>query len=175
MLRARLFLISYVPLLWIIALQHWPTGVNDWTGYLPTSGVLALSVIGLGDAFNLTLAPARLGVLPVRIENVTDEGANAAAYLVTYLLPFVSVSLDEWNAWAAHAVFFIVLFIIFVRSNFGLINPTMYLLGWKVIQADILAGEWGGHTRRVTLLAKEIPPPGNVRVRKMAGGFRLEE
>lgn len=174
MLRARLFVISYVPLLWIVALQHWPQGPTSWRSWLPVGSVILVSFVGIFDALHLTRSASSVGALAVHIRNITDEGANAAAYLVTYLLPFVSVSLTDWNSWAAYGVFFVVLFVIFVRSSFGLVNPTMYLLGWRVVQADLVSDEWGGHTRRATVLVKEVPAPGSVRLRKMAGGYRLE-
>ena len=175
MLRARLFFISYVPLLWILAVRQWPSNAKSFSEWIPCLAFVTISALAVIDAVNLTRAPSRSSDVQRNVANISDEGVNAAAYLVTYLVPFIATSLATWSDWVSNAIYFAVLFVVFVRSNFGLVNPTLYILGWRVFQADVIVtGTFGGATERATFIARTIPGPGKVTLKKMTGGYRLE-
>jgi hypothetical protein len=52
-----------------------------------------------------------------------------AAYIATYLLPFIGFEVTGWRGLAALAIYFVVLFVVFMRSDLALVNPTLYLTG----------------------------------------------
>jgi hypothetical protein len=58
-----------------------------------------------------------------------------AAYIATYLLPFIGFEVTGWRGLAALAIYFVVLFVVFMRSDLALVNPTLYLTGWRVVSA----------------------------------------
>lgn len=176
MLKTRLFFISYFPLFLIFALQLWPSEIRGWVSLLPTAVVLVLALYALGDALNLIAAAKKTSSLRIHIKNVNDEGGNVSGYLVTYIFPFVLTYLQSWKDWAAVGVYCVTLYVIFVRSNFGLVNPTLYLLGWRVVSADLVtSGDFGSSTKRETLVTKRALEPGLVRVKKMVGGYLIIE
>lgn len=149
-LLTRLFVTSYAPLALMLALRNsddvWPpqSAVTFWCFAL-------LGVIGLLDAFRLPRGAQRRGHRRVELGDVKDEGGQVAAYLATYLLPFLNIDLDGWRSGAALALYFLVLFIVFLRSDLALVNPALYIAGWRVVSATT-AGQ------RVLILAQRGEP-----------------
>lgn len=133
-LLSRLFVTSYAPLAIMLALRNservWPPqqAIVFWC-------FAALGVIGLLDAFRLPRGAQRRGHRRVELSDIKDEGGQVAGYLATYLLPFLNIELDGWRSGAALAVYFIVLFLVFLRSDLALVNPALYIAGWRVVSA----------------------------------------
>ena len=130
----RLFIASYAPLAIILAVQRskgvWP----PWDR--PAFWVFAaIGVIGLVDAYQLPRGALRKGHIRVTLSDLTDEGGQVAAYIATYLLPFIGFAVVGWRDVVALAIYFAVLFVVFVRSDLALVNPALYLTGWRVISA----------------------------------------
>src|SRR5262249_9898715 len=78
-----------------------------------------------------------------RATRVEDRGAEVAGYLASYILPFVVVPEPNWRDLTGYAIFLVVAATIYVRSGLLQINPTLYLLGWRVF-AVTLGGSWTG-------------------------------
>lgn len=127
----RLFIIAYAPLATILAIQQstviWPArdAVAFWIFAL-------LAVVGLVDAYRLPRGALRKGHQRTRIDDVTDQGGQIAAYFSTYLLPFLGFDLDGWRGALSLSIYFIVLLAVFLRSDLALVNPSLYLTGWHV-------------------------------------------
>jgi hypothetical protein len=66
---------------------------------------------------------------------VQEEGGAVGGYLATYLLPMLAVAPTTVGEWLAYGVYGIVAFTIFVKTDLGLVNPTLYILGWRVVSA----------------------------------------
>jgi hypothetical protein len=69
-----------------------------------------------------------------------DAGADVSGYLAAYLLPFLTVSSPSARELIAYVVFLVVAGVIYVRSGLMQINPTVYLLRWRVLRASIPIG-----------------------------------
>lgn len=184
MLRARLFVIAYAPLLAISAITKIPSGSLDWPDgardiiswpWLPSLILLLTSTWGVWDAYSLVRAGRATGKSKVRIENVTDEGSNAAGYLSMYLIPFIAMGASGWRTAISLALLVAVLFIISVRSNFGLVNPTLYILGWKIFRANQNVAAGGGEPEERIIISKRTPHTGIITVKNMPGGYWLME
>ena len=174
-MRSRLFVISYVPLFAIIALRAYPSPFRfDLQGVVFLFAAL-LCLVGILDTANLLRGARRTVGDRMLLRDIEDAGGSAAGYLVSYLFPFVAASYDSWAAIASYALYFTVLFVIFVRSQFGLINPTLYVFGWRVIQASTWFGLDNPEERRLTVLCKRVPSPGTYRVVHFAGGYLLTD
>ena len=61
-----------------------------------------------------------------------------------YLLPFLTVSEPGVRDVAAYALFLMVAGIVYVRSEMTQVNPTLYLLGRRVVHVNTEQG-WKGH------------------------------
>ncbi|MHB8449084.1 MAG: hypothetical protein ACYDAQ_01215 [Mycobacteriales bacterium] len=144
-LGTRLFLVSYVPL-WIIFAVR-----SDRTLVTVVFGVLA----GLGflDAFRIIEAGLRRSVRHVTFTEISDKSGDAAGYLATYLLPFIGGPPTDVREAVAYAVYFVVAWTVFVPSSLGLINPTLYLLGWRIVEATRNGGT-------VLIVCQDRPAPG---------------
>jgi hypothetical protein len=131
----RLFVSSYAPLAVILAVQRsediWPPQARPgfWI-------FAAVGLVGLIDAYRLPRGALRKGHIRVTLSGLTDEGGQVAAYIATYLLPFIGFRVDGWREVVALVIYFIVLFVVFVRSDLALVNPALYLTGWRVISAN---------------------------------------
>jgi hypothetical protein len=130
----RLFLVSYAPLAVILAVQNstetWPVEAS-LAFWIPA----AIGAYGLLDAFRLPRGALRKGGRPVEFGDVTEEGGQVAAYIATYLLPFLSLNLLGWRAWVSIVIYLLVLLVVFVQSDLALVNPALYLMGWRVVGA----------------------------------------
>lgn len=159
LIHTRFFLISYIPLLLMFAARSTPELV-------PTIPLLILSLIGLIDAYALTYGSSRQGSELMTVRKPKDQGGFAAGYLASYLLPFLGAGGFNYGDYLAHGIFFLVLWVIFVRSDLALLNPTLYLLGWRIAECE---GKTGN---RVLLLCRYAPAEGEqIRVVKFLGVY----
>lgn len=56
-----------------------------------------------------------------------------AGYLATYLLPLLAGPAPDTGDLLGYLVYGIVVAVVTLRSDLAHINPTLYLLGWKVV------------------------------------------
>lgn len=143
-LRLRLFLISCAPLFAILAVRF------DSTWLWVTCGALAL--FGFAQALRVvTAARNAKASRRVVVTRVDDSGGEVAGYLATYLLPFVVISTPSVRDIIAYILFMFVTAVIFVRSNLAHVNPTLYLVGYRVVSIESEDG------RKSYLVCKQPP------------------
>ncbi|MCV7200668.1 hypothetical protein ACP6C3_30475 [Mycolicibacterium septicum] len=144
-MRTRLFVLSYMPLLLIFGLQctTWPARI----GYFAAGAVVVV------DGWRCTYGQRRKNSRTVQASTVRDKGSEVSGYLATYLLPFLSGPPNSWWSTGAYLVYFAVAWIVFVNSDLLFINPTLYVLGWKVIAGRV-------NEQDVLILAKTPPRAG---------------
>lgn len=83
-----------------------------------------------------------------------DQGSAAATYLATYLLPLLNPEGGGWRLTAAYGIYLLTLYVVFVRSdNLLVINPTLYIFGFRVFDVELLS-EDAQYRRRVLLLMR---------------------
>lgn len=71
------------------------------------------------------------------IKIVGDGGAEVSGYLAAYLLPFLTLAAPPLLDGLAYLIFFAVAGVVYVRSGLMQVNPTIYLLGWRVAKGAI--------------------------------------
>ncbi len=123
----------------MLSLRALPPHVSLDRSDEPAWGTLAFGAIAaifLIDAINLVYGSQRKGAITLVFENVSDQGSAVAAYLATYLLPFLGLTPSKLGDWLAYGVYLCVGLVIFANSNLALVNPTLYVLGWRVVMAD---------------------------------------
>lgn len=146
-LRGRLLLSSYAPLGAILSART--TGEARYT-------FAALAIAGLLDASRLTWLAGRLSTVPRSFAEVRDAGSEVAGYLATYLLPFLAAPHASVGDLVGYSIYAAVVIVITVRSNLGVVNPTIYLLGWRVALVRVHGG------RERFLICRHIPPASAV-------------
>lgn len=142
-MRTRLFVSSYAPLAFILAAQNLESTriASFWT---------ALGLWGTVDAWLITHGATRRGARVVTVEDVQDRGEAAAGYLTSYLLPLIGTTAAGYADVFGFAMYGLVLWAVYVRSSLAVINPTIYLWGWRVAEVR--------HSgRRVLLVCHELP------------------
>jgi small-conductance mechanosensitive channel len=154
--RSRLFVVSYAPLAAIFAARmapHW------WW----TAGFAALALWGLVDGWRLANGVRARSSYETVIERVEDQGNAVSGYLATYLLPFLGTLPAALGDIFAYVIYFLTALIIYAKSDLALINPTLYVLGWRVLKV-------AADGRSVLLLTRQDARQGDhVKVRRYPG------
>lgn len=146
-----LFLSSYSPALLILAVRSID---QSWTLFGISLGLAVLSA----GAFLLFIRVARSGgPFRARVEEVEPSDADLAAYVATYLLPFVVVFGATVQDVVALALFLLFIGVLWVNSGMVYLNPLLSLVGYHVYVARIRAigADEGDTTPRVFLLSHQ--------------------
>jgi hypothetical protein len=157
---ARLFLVSYAPLSLMFAARLAPHWVALAFSLLAGWGTMEAWVLGRrarsGSSFD------------AHITKIEDQSSAVAGYLATYLLPFLGTLPERSGDWIAFVIYFCVAFLVFARSDLALINPTLYLFGWRVQRAET-------NSRSFILLSRRWVDDGDhLRVRRIMGDVLIE-
>lgn len=125
--RTLLFFSAFAPLFAIWALRAW--SVVSWV-------FLALALVGIaGTVVIVRLARVDEGDSS-EILTIESRDADVAAYVVTYLVPFVTTSARTWQDWLAMIAFVAVLFVLYTSSELLAVNPLLALRGLRLYKAD---------------------------------------
>ena len=144
--RSQLFLSSYAPLFAILAIRFKGAVLKTVCAFLAGYGLLYLVVV-------VWLVPRLAQPRSYPVDFVDDAAGEVAGYLATYLLPFVAVPSPSAADLAAYCIVGVVIAVIFTRSELARINPTLYLLGWRVAVI-------GTGAARCYLVCRRLPRPG---------------
>jgi hypothetical protein len=161
LIRARLLVSSYSPLFLILAAR---IELSVWQIIC-----VGLALLGIGDAIRLTRFAGERKAVPRTFVEVEDRGSQVAGYLATYLLPFLAAPSPTTGDLIGYAIYAVVVIVVALRSDLVHVNPTLYLLGWKVVTVR------GGNDRLRYLVCKATPRVGEpVRVTDFAGVLHAE-
>jgi hypothetical protein len=147
LIRARLFVVSYAPLAAIFAARAAPHWL--WSGILA-----AVTIVGFVDGFRLVRGTARKSSHFVTVETVEDQGNAVSGYLATYLLPFLGTMPSSIGDGVAYGFYFATAFVVYAKSNLALVNPTLYVLGWRIYRATL-------HGRSTLLVTRRLVRSGD--------------
>ncbi len=68
------------------------------------------------------------------------------------------------DGWIGYGIYLAVLFVVFLSSDFALVNPTLYILGRRVVRVarKVRPGDPSAEAQEELLLAitKKVPIPG---------------
>jgi hypothetical protein len=121
-----------------------------------TCGVaIFFATMGLGIVALILYNARRAGSVRWTVSDPTDQGAAVAGYLASYLLPLLSIQSGGWRVTATYAVYFGVLYLVYVRTeSLILINPTLYLFGYRIYDVSVEVSTQPPSERRVLVLTK---------------------
>lgn len=126
--RGRLFVVSYAPLALMFAARF--AAQDSWK---LAAGFGLVGVVGLVDGFRLVRGARQLSKRTTQITDVSSQGGAVAAYLATYLLPFLGNLPSSWGDWVAYGLYFLTAALVYVRSDLAVVNPTLYALGYQLV------------------------------------------
>jgi hypothetical protein len=147
--RVFLFLSSYAPLFLILAIRFQDGWLRGVCGALSGLGMAYLIVI----LVNRRCQQAHT-YKAVAVDDASDE---VAGYLATYILPFVAIPSPSAYDIAGYCILAVVVAAIFIRSDLAAINPTLYLVGWRVMVIEVGQQRYHLISRRVPRVGTEVP------------------
>ncbi|HEY3318939.1 MAG TPA: hypothetical protein VGP72_00480 [Planctomycetota bacterium] len=126
--RTLLFLSSYFPLTVIFALRNYSAC------YTAAMCVLAVGCVSLLVLLVYFRKAKSLQPVQLTVAEVHSKNAEAMSYLVTYVIPFVELPVDDWKKLTSLLVFFLVIGVIYISSNMIHINPMLNFFGLNIFE-----------------------------------------
>jgi hypothetical protein len=123
LVRSLLFGSSYLPIFPILMLLYWDAHP---IGALVLGGC-GLLLLGVCLWYFGRAVPSR-SASTVILKQMYGRDGDVMSYVVTYLFPLLSVTLDTWKQFAALFLTLLVIGGIYVSSRMIYINPTLTLL-----------------------------------------------
>jgi hypothetical protein len=153
--KPLLFLSSYAPLFALLAIRFQPPWL--WISCVVLAG------LGVVSLLLLLRLDARSSPGPHVLASIQDAGGEAASYLASYLLPFLTVATPTARDVIAYIGFLLVAATIHLRSAVVQVNPLLYLLGYHVLSVTDDRG------LRAYMITRHLVPTGG---RVLATRFR---
>lgn len=161
-----MFLSSYAPLLMILAIRFEKTWLR-----LACVALAAVGIVGLRVLMRLHREPldqqGRYALTDVR-----GAGEGASSYLAGYLLPFVTISNPSVTDLVAYAGFFAVAYVVTTRTGIIQVNPTLFLLGYRV---DSVTDDRGAQRYLLSKTRDSITQGVTVRASRMSNEVLIFE
>jgi drug/metabolite transporter (DMT)-like permease len=133
--RLILFLSSYAPLFLIIAMRGWRDSRYFAIGFA-IGGVLSVVVL-----FAFLHTVQKLSAAKVSVASVVSRDGDVMSYIVTYLLPFLAVKLNDPTDVISLGVVFIVIGLLYVNSNMIHTNPVLNIVGYHIFEIEDANGK----------------------------------
>jgi hypothetical protein len=159
-----LFLSSYFPLsliFFVILVQE-----HRWVAV----GILTVGAGGLMWMFLYLRKAKKLGGIQFKISGFHRRDAEAMAYIVTYVIPFLVIPFHGWKEGIALIIFFVVLGILCVNSDMIHINPMLNLFGYHLY--EVTTEDGGVHS---LLARRSIRRRETITVVKLGDEILLEK
>lgn len=155
-LRARVLISSYAALNLILFAR-----IEAST---PKMICLGLAILGIADGLRLSWLAGGIAAVPRRVAEVRDVGPEVAGYLATYLLPLLAAPTPTTGDLVGYGIYALVVIVVSLRSNMAHVNPTLYLLGWRVSSVRFAEGD------TQYLVSRRAPNSGEtIRVARLYG------
>lgn len=156
-----LYLSSYCPLFLIVAIRN-----------LDDRAVVA-AMVGLALASSLMLLAVirgrgRINPQQLTVEVLAARGTDVAAYVTTYLIPFVFDSAATPRDWVSLAIVMAVVGVVYVRSRLIYVNPLLGIAGYRVYEVKTGSGQVAA------VIARSYLSDGALRAHRLADGVLLE-
>lgn len=132
--RIILFLSSYSPLLVILGLLN----SENW---MLSAVLYAIAAASLVVLYLFLASHKGEDTDQVAVKKVASKDSEALSYIVTYLLPFLGISIKELVTAISLAIFIAVIGIIYVSSNIVYINPILSLRGYHMLEIEDGSGK----------------------------------
>ncbi len=144
-----LFASSFAPLFGLFALLNtFGRGVASIICLI----VAIVSAAGLLGYMLLLLGQDHVGAT---ISAASPRDQDMIGYVVTYLLPFITLGAGTWRERAAILIFIALVAILYIRASLFYVNPLLALVRYRLFEADVGTG------RSVIIISRRRSlPPG---------------
>lgn len=150
-----LFLCSFGPLFLILAIRF----RDPWLEAICAAGF----IVGVGGGIGIIWRYRGVSGRSWTATRTEDRGGEVAGYLASYILPFVVIPEPGWRDLVGYAIFLAVAATIYIRSGMLQINPTLYLLGWRVFAVTV-GDDWSGFA----ISRRKLVPGDSFEVRRVS-------
>ena len=133
--RLILFLSSYSPLFVILGVRHY--AVHRIPALL-LFALAAASVLTLAVYLNLA---SQLSSYSLDIKTVRSRDGDAMSYVVTYIIPFLDIHLNEVPDIISVIILLAVLALVYTNSNLIYMNPILNLAGHHIFDVESKTGK----------------------------------
>jgi hypothetical protein len=122
--KACLFLSSYIPLWGILILFH----LDNWGIWLAVpAAALIGGAVGLLILWNWVVSGS---AQEVAVDYSVRQDADSVAYIVTYILPFLTLAISSVYEVIGILALFLTIMLVYVSSDMLYVNPVLSALGW---------------------------------------------
>lgn len=74
---------------------------------------------------------------PAKIVKIDNVSVDTMSFVASYFFPLVSFSVnDKWRHLLVLVLLFILIGMIYIKSNIYYLNPTLVILGYKIYQVE---------------------------------------
>lgn len=148
-----LFLVSYIPLFFILAIQNLNISVNHNKTFYQLSKhflkvnilsdvLILISLLSLIYYFVFIYINSKGGFRNhKKVTKLRNSGVEYLSYLATYIIPFLGLKFDSWNNLLATTLLFLVIGFIYTKTNLLYANPTLALFGHYLYQVTFDDGD----------------------------------
>jgi hypothetical protein len=126
--RIILFFSSYAPLFLIIAVRGWRDS-RDFAVAL-----VAVSVVSVIVCFLFLHIARKLAADRIKVDSVASRDGDSMSYIVTYLLPFLAVKLNDMTDVGSLSIVLLVIAVLYVNSNMIYTNPVLNIAGYHIFE-----------------------------------------
>ncbi len=158
--RTPLFFSSYTPLFAILAARF---AATPWLAF----GALALMALGAGCTVWVLYLLGSSARSSLTVARVHETGSESGGYLVSYVLPFLTVETPGVLDALAYGLFLLVLLIVYVRTDLIQVNPMIYLLLRRIVKVQTGTGDMA------YVVVRSVPRPGDTVTVAQHAGIRV--
>jgi hypothetical protein len=133
--RVILFFSSYAPLFLIIAMRGW-----EKSRHLAL-GIAIFAIFSVVLLFVFLRIVRKVAADKIIVESVVSRDGDAMSYIVTYLLPFLAVKLDDVMDAGSLAIVLLVIAVLYVNSNMIYTNPVLNFAGYHIFEIHDAEGK----------------------------------
>jgi uncharacterized MAPEG superfamily protein len=128
-----MFVSAYFPLALILFVLYFNSHRNI------AISILSLAVMGLAGLLAYFKAVQQLAAMRITVEGIQRREIEAVRNILAYFLPFAAIAFNDILRAASLGVFFVIVGILYVRSNLIHVNPVLSLCGFRVYDITIEA------------------------------------
>ena len=144
-----LFLSSYAPLFAIFSIRLWDKQLVTARWFLVVAAALAINLYLL---FRIRVAPR-----DVKVATLESGSSEVAAYIATYLLPFLTVGDVGLRDLMTYGVLILLVGIVMTSGQLLHVNPLLSAIGWRLFTVTTTA-----NGPRFFLLSREYIHQGDI-------------
>lgn len=128
--RALLALSALAPISAVFGVSLYDT--NAWVSVI----LVASSLLAALGAIWLVKKNSGTNIIDMKIDSVRDAGPEAAAYLTSFILPFLMASNLSVSSWIALGLFTFIYVVVIMNTGAIAVNPVLYLMGYRIWRVE---------------------------------------